>query len=200
MMSSILRGGLSMLLVALLAATSIVTDAAETKAKKRMAPPKVGERAEGFKLKGVDGKPVDLEKLAKRGPVVVAVLRGYPGYQCPACTRQVAQYQDHAEEFAERKASVVLVYPGPAKDLGKRAEEFLKGTELPKPLVLALDPDYKFTNAYGLRWDALNETAFPSTFVMDADRDVVFARVSKEHGKRVDVKDVLKALDEIKAE
>ena len=57
-----------------------------------------------------------------------------------------------------------------------------------------LDPDYTFTNAYGLRWNAENETACPATFVIDTNRKVVFAKVSKTHGDRAEVADVLDAL------
>ena len=57
-----------------------------------------------------------------------------------------------------------------------------------------LDPDYKFTNAYHLRWDAKAETAYPSTFVIDAERKVQFAKVSKSHGDRASADEVLEAL------
>jgi hypothetical protein len=57
-----------------------------------------------------------------------------------------------------------------------------------------MDPDYKFTNAYRLRWDAPRETAYPSTFVIDRERKVRFAKVSKTHGGRATASEVLKAL------
>jgi thioredoxin-dependent peroxiredoxin len=94
----------------------------------------------------------------------------------------------------ELKAHVVLVYPGQAAELKQRAAEFLHGEKLPEPFVLALDPDFKFTLLYGLRWDAPNETAYPSTFVVDGGRKVKFRKVSKTHGDRAEVEDVLAAL------
>lgn len=183
--------------VAWLAAAMIVASAGPTRgqdATREAGPPVIGAVAKDFKLLGINDKPVELGKLAKAGPVVVVVLRGYPGYQCPACVAQTASYLEHAKEFAELKAHVVLVYPGPAAELKQRAEEFLHEEKLPEPLVLALDPDFKFTLLYGLRWEAAHETAYPSTFVVDGQRKVKFRKVSKTHGDRAEVDDVLAAL------
>ena len=89
---------------------------------------------------------------------------------------------------------MVFVYPGPADKLKDRAAEFFKGKDYPAHFTILLDPDYTFTNAYGLRWDAKNETAYPSTFVLDAKRKVTFAKVSTTHGDRARTDDVLGVL------
>jgi len=39
---------------------------------------------------------VSLANLNHQGPVVLIVLRGYPGYQCPYCTRQVHDFPTSA--------------------------------------------------------------------------------------------------------
>ncbi len=163
------------------------------------APPKVGEKVKSFKLLGLDDKPVELQKLLKKGPVALVVLRGYPGYQCPVCTKQAASFMEHADEFDKLDATVVFVYPGPAKQLDQRAKEFLKDITLPKPMVLVLDPDYKFVSAHGLRWSAPGETAYPSTFVLDGRGNVKFRKVSKSHGDRAGAAEVLKALQAAKS-
>ena len=59
------------------------------------------------------------------------------------------------------------------------------------------DPDYVFTNAYGLRWDAPQETAYPATFVIDRGATVRFAQVSIGHDGRALATDVLKALEKL---
>jgi peroxiredoxin Q/BCP len=158
------------------------------------APPAVGETAKDFSLTAVDGEKVELSRLRKEGPVVLIVLRGYPGYQCPVCNVQVGQFLASAEKLKAAKANVVLVYPGPADGLKEHAHEFIRGKTLPKNFYLTLDPDYAFTNNYHLRWEAKNETAYPSTFVIDANGKVVFAKVSQTHGGRASVEEVLKAL------
>ncbi|RPI83149.1 MAG: AhpC/TSA family protein, partial [Planctomycetaceae bacterium] len=44
----------------------------------------------------------------------------------------------------------------------------MKGKSLPDSFHLLIDPDYDFTTLYALRWDAKGETAYPSSFVIDA--------------------------------
>lgn len=157
-------------------------------------PPKVGDTAADFELKSVSGATVKLSKVAEAGPVVLIVLRGYPGYQCPVCNQQVGQFLSHADKFKAAGATVLMVYPGPSQNLGQRADEFLSGKTLPDGFQMLLDPDYKFTNAYHLRWNAPRETAYPSTFVIQKDRRITFAKVSQTHGDRTKPEDVLKAL------
>ena len=61
------------------------------------------------------------------------------------------------------------MYPGLPADLDRRAKEFLAAqSPLPANVTLLIDPDCTFTNLYGLRWDAPRETAYPSTFLIDA--------------------------------
>ena len=62
---------------------------------------------------------------------------------------------------------------------------------------MLLDPGFTFTQAYRLRWDAPNETAYPSTFVVDTHGTITFARTSRSHGDRVPVAGVLKALAQL---
>lgn len=158
--------------------------------------PKVGDEAKDFELAAIGGEKVKLSKLTERGPVVLVVLRGYPGYQCPLCTRQFAEFREKADEFKKAGAQVVFVYPGPADGLKDKAAAFVKGKDYPGHFTILLDPDYAFTIAYGLRWDAKNETAYPSTFVIDAKRKVTFAKVSTTHGDRAKVQDVITAIPE----
>lgn len=157
------------------------------------APPKVGDKTAPVTWTALDGAKVSLDKLTKQGPVVLVVLRGYPGYQCPVCTAQVGGMINAADQMAASKAHVVLVYPGPADGLKAHASEFVSGKQIPKNFRIVLDPDYSFTNQYGLRWDAPNETAYPSTFVIKGGK-VVFAKISKSHGGRSTPDEILTAL------
>jgi thioredoxin-dependent peroxiredoxin len=158
------------------------------------APPKVGDAAIDFTLADPKGQSVKLSTVNKQGPVVLVVLRGHPGYQCPLCTRQVGEIIAQGGKFREAGATVLFVYPGPAKELDKHAKEFLANTELPEGFTLLLDPDYKFTNAWKLRWNAANETAYPSTFVLAKGGAIRFAKVSQSHGDRTGPAEILKAL------
>jgi peroxiredoxin len=160
-------------------------------------PPAVGEKAPPFEVPDLTGKTVRLAPLLKQGPVVLVVLRGYPGYQCPFCTRQVGELMQKSGEFESRKARVVLVYPGPSEGLTKYAGEFVAGKEMPKNFRFAMDPGYRFTQSYRLRWDAPNETAYPSAFVIARDGRIAYAKVSREHGGRAPVTELISALDKL---
>lgn len=169
--------------------TGFTAPAAQTR-----VPPSVGDRAPEFALTSLQGATVRLSEELKRGPVVLVVLRGWPGYQCPFCTRQFSDYIRHAGELERAGVRAVFVYPGPADGLTEHANAFLRAREMPSNFIFVTDPDYKLTNAYGLRWDAAGETAYPSTFVLDRSGTITFARISKSHGDRVPVADVLAAL------
>ena len=157
-----------------------------------LPPPKVGDKVEDFKLASLRGGEVSLKETLKAGPVVLVVLRGFPGYQCPICSRQVGGLIGNQKEFAG--TNVILVYPGPAEGLREKAKEFAGGKTLPENFHMLLDPDYKFTNAYNLRWDARRETSYPSTFVINEDGEITYATVSKTHGGRPKTGDVVAAV------
>jgi peroxiredoxin len=158
------------------------------------APPAVGDQAIGFKLNTLSGETVELTALTKRGPVVLVFLRGFPGYQCPVCGAQVAQFLLGAKKLADAKANVVFVYPGPAAGLQKHAADFVRGKTLPENIYLTLDPDFELVNSYHLRWNAKNETAYPATFVIDPTGKTQFAKISQTHGGRASLDEVLKTL------
>lgn len=165
---------------------------------KAAEPPKTGDNAPDFTLKTLDDQPVRLSALTAKGAVALVVLRGWPGYQCPLCEHQVLDLVKNAAKIRERNIQMVFVYPGPADQLKAHAGEFLQNKDWPKDFLFVTDPDFVFTVSYGLRWDAPNETAYPSTFIIGSDNKVRFARVSKEHGGRVSANDLLKQLDALK--
>ena len=156
--------------------------------------PRMNENAPDFSLTSIDGMRVRLSDELKQGPIVLVVLRGWPGYQCPFCTRQFGDFLSHASELASHGARVIFVYPGPSDGLEEHAQAFTANRQMPPNFRVLVDPDYTFTRAYGLRWEAPEETAYPSTFVLDPAGIVTFVHVSKEHGDRVAAADTIKVL------
>ena len=154
------------------------------------ATPTVGEQAPDFALRSLTGAEVRLSDVAKKGTVVLLALRGFPGYQCPLCNRQVKDFVHRADAFSKTGIQVVMVYPGPPD----RAAEFAADKNLPANFHLLLDADYAFTNLYSLRWNAPNETAYPAAFVLGTDLRVKFAKVSDTHGGRASAAEVLDAV------
>ncbi len=164
----------------------------------RPEPPGIGDKAPEFVLGNIQGKRVKLTELREKSDVVLVVLRGYPGYQCPLCNLQVRDFVKNSSKFSEAGAKLVLVYPGPAEKLEARAAEFAADKVLPANAELLLDPGYEFTNRYGLRWDATGETAYPSTFLIDSAGGIFFARIRKTHGGRTSAAETLDALSKRK--
>lgn len=162
-------------------------------------PPKVGDKAPDFTLKTLDGKSVTLSGLYANNKVILLVLRGWPGYQCPICERQVEDYIASSAKLDAAKARVIMVYPGPADALQAHAKEFLemKGKQWPEDFTFVIDPDFSMVNAYGLRWDAPNETSYPSTFVLDKKGVIHFEEISHTHGDRSKASDVLAELQQV---
>ena len=133
-------------------------------------PPKVGDAAPDFKLKTLEDQEIRLGDLTAKGKVVLVVLRGWPGYQCPICERQVQDFST------------------------------MKGKQWPKEFLYVMDPDYTMINAYHLRWNAASETSYPSTFILDKKGIVRFQKVSHSHGDRTTSAGVLEELKKLPAE
>lgn len=158
------------------------------------APPGVGEKAPDFALADLTGAARKLSGFTGQGPVVLVVLRGFPGYQCPLCNRQVGELVRNADGFAKAGARVVMVYPGPRDIAQSKANEFVSDKNLPQHFTLLVDPDYAMVLRYNLRWDAPKETAYPSTFVLDKSGKITYAKVSDSHGGRATAAEILAAL------
>jgi thioredoxin-dependent peroxiredoxin len=159
--------------------------------------PVVGSPAPNFQLKTAAGEAVELAAMKSKGPVVLLMLRGFPGYQCPYCTAQVGEFMARIKDFQAAGANIIAVYPGPAEGLIEHAQDFVRGKTVPSNFYLVVDPDYSFTNMYGLRWDAPSETAYPATFLVDKTGIVRFAKVSNSHGDRAGADSVLQVLRRI---
>jgi peroxiredoxin len=156
-----------------------------------LAPPAVGDQAADFSLNTLDGKTVHLADLLKTGPVILIELRGWVGYQCPICNRQVGEFISNSKDVLATGARVVMVY-----QLKDRAAEFISGKTLPDSYFFVIDPDMKFVSDWHLRWDKPGETAYPSTFVIDSKGIIRFVKISHSHGDRATSAEVLKALAE----
>jgi peroxiredoxin len=156
-----------------------------------------GDNAIDFTLQSVAEEKIQLSTLNNNNPLVLIVLRGWPEYQCPVCSRQVGQFIDMADKFQKLGANVLMIYPGPSNVLKEKAQEFTEDFTFPDNFHFALDPDYSMVNKYGLRWNAPRETAYPSTFVIDKTGKIVYSKISTTHGGRAAVNEVLEALGKL---
>jgi len=169
-------------------------------AEKINAGPEEGSKIGEITGTTIAGSDFMLSKLVEKGSVVLVMLRGFPGTQCPVCSTQVAGYIAKAEEFEkQRNTPVVFIYPGKVKNLEERAKEFTapleKEVDLPGNFIFLIDQDYKITNYLNLRWDDPNETAYPAAFVIDHDGYIQYSKVSDNHGDRATAGEILEFLD-----
>ena len=153
-----------------------------------------GDKAIEFRAPDLEGKAFEFAPEKSGRWTVLVFLRGYPGYQCPLCSRQVGELIGKAEQLSEARADVLFVYPGVAKDLVAKSKEFLADKQLPPTFKLVIDQDYKVVNAYKIRWEAPRETAYPSTFVIDPTGVIRYSKISESHGGRAPVNEILQTL------
>ena len=188
----------TLIVTAFVLGLAIQTSATKAAEATTAGPLAVGDQVADFTLSvvGSDGE-VKLSDEYKQGPVVLVMLRGYPGYQCPLCSRQVGGLAKAAGDLGKLAHRVILVYPGEASMLDKHAEEFMGKTTLPSPLVMVRDPGMKMVADWQLRWDAPRETAFPSTYVIDRDGKVRWSKVSDSHGGRASTEEILTELKKL---
>src|SRR5947208_16896501 len=65
-----------------------------------------------------DGHTVRLADFRGKSPVVLVVMRGFPGSVCPNCSAQTSRLIRNHAEFVKRGAEVLMVFPGPTEHLG----------------------------------------------------------------------------------
>ena len=155
----------------------------------------VGDRAIDFDLPVVGGEEyLSLRDEYEDGPVVVVVLRGYPGYQCPLCSQQVCSIRNRARALGSVARRVILVYPGEGTLLQRHAEQFMGSRSLPDPLVIVRDQEMKMVTEWGLRWDTPRETAYPAAYIIDRNGRVRWLKVSDNHAGRATVDEIVREL------
>lgn len=171
-------------------------DAKDAEEKKK--PPAVGDKAIDFDLPQVgEDNYVELKKLYGDGPVVVIVLRGYPGYQCMLCSQQVGAMINRAKALKAAAHKVVLIYPGEPTELERHAEQFMSSRSLPEPMILVRDPGLKMVNEWGLRWNAPRETAYPATYIIKSNGRIAWRKISDNHAGRSTAQEIIEQLKKL---
>jgi peroxiredoxin Q/BCP len=89
--------------------------------------PQVGDPAPDFTLPSTSGE-ISLSARLATGPVLLVF---YPGDDTPVCTRQLCNYRDNLDVFAELDIQVVAINPQSESSHGKFAGKH----DLPFPLV-----------------------------------------------------------------
>jgi len=156
----------------------------------------LGQAFPPVRLMGASGDPFTLEELRGGRPVVLVVLRGFPGFVCPHCTAQTAALINALPSFEERGARVAMVYPGEASTVPtflKAMKEFREGKGVPIPILF--DAELELVRALGIR----GEFAKPTTAIVDGNGVLRYLYVGQSFNDRPSVGTLLAALSSVNA-
>ena len=142
------------------------------------------------------GNAVDLTQYRGKKNLVLVITRGVPqspgGIPCPYCVAQANSMAAHTSQFKNRDAEVLVLFPGPAKQINDFIDRAAPAKKsLPFPLLL--DKDLVVCDRLGIRGD----WAKPSTYIVDKKGAVVYAYVGETRTDRPSVKAMLAQLDRV---
>lgn len=170
--------------------------------------PDVGEPMPPFALPAHSGRLVSLEEILAVGPAVITFNRGH---WCPFCKIQLATIASHHDEIAARGAQLVSILPDRQQFVRRMPEEILSRfiilTDVDNAYALSLGlavwlgqrvADLMQGHGYRLAEYQGNDGWFvplPATFVVGGDGRVLARNVDPEFRRRMEIADILAALD-----
>jgi hypothetical protein len=120
----------------------------------------VGEMAPAFKIKGPDGKVIDLARLTARGPVLLRLNCG-----CPACDCEQAYYRAISRAYKDQGLASLWVfridnaflgfYDKTAKEPDGKVAKYAEKRKLDN-LLWAADPEAKAWKLFQVKGLAMN--------------------------------------------
>jgi peroxiredoxin len=108
-----------------------------------------GSPAPEFKIKGADGKMIDLGELTAKGPVLLRLTCG-----CSGCDKELAYFQAINEAYKEAGLTCVAVFKEPDDKMVKYAKE--KNIKM----LYAVDPK-------GDSWTVFQTKSMPVNFLIE---------------------------------
>ncbi len=141
-----------------------------------------------------NGQSVKLADFIGNQHVLLVFTRGFSGQICPYCTTQTSRLIANYEKFVERNTEVLLVYPGKTGQIDDFRQASLKDSSeanFPFPILL----DENLTAVKQLDIEA--RVAFPSSFIIDKEGQVVLSYVGRDPSDRPSIKALLTQLDSL---
>ncbi|MGH7143574.1 MAG: peroxiredoxin family protein [Planctomycetota bacterium] len=156
----------------------------------------IGSKLPQTRFLSVNGGVLDLNDYTKqKKAVVLIILRGFAGSICLYCSSQTLALSRAADEFAQRNAQIVLVYPGKADTVPMFLDAVNKldpNTKIPFPI--GMDVELSAVHLFRIR----GELAKPTSIVIDATGIVRYAYVGQDPSDRPTVKQLLAEVDKLK--
>ena len=148
------------------------------------------------------GEQMAVNEYGQGGDIVLVVTRGNTQPICPFCLTQTANYIRNYQEFKDRNAEVVLVYPVREKKntekldgLLESARKKLEQPEKEVPFPVVFDVELTAVDRLGIRKDLSK----PATYILDSNGVVRYTYVGAHWGDRPSTELILKELDSLRA-
>ena len=122
-------------------------------------------------VKSIDGKAVDVAKLAKKNKLVVVTLKAT---WCEVCQHQLYRIKKKLKESEACGLSYLVLAPGPKKEL----QAIQKTVGFPFPFVE--DEGLRIAESLGLRMSEAE--IFPALFILNADLSVGWMQAGRGEG------------------
>ena len=150
-----MRNFVSAVLLLVIVAYSCAADAGEKKRQKKVqGKPSaktvdIGKQAPAFKIKGSDGKVIDLAQLTKKGPVLVRLTCG-----CSGCDKELAYFQALHDAYKGKGLTSLAIFREP----DTKVEKYVKSKKL--NMLYAID-------SKGNSWKTFQTKTMPTNFLIE---------------------------------
>ena len=150
-----MRNFVNAMLLAVSVASPCAADGGEKKGQKKVAgkPPAktvdIGKQAPAFKIKGSDGKVIDLAQLTKDGPVLVRLTCG-----CSGCDKELAYFQALQDAYIGKGLTSWAMFREP----DAKVEKYVKSKKL--NMLYAVD-------SKGESWKTFQTKTMPTNFLIE---------------------------------
>jgi peroxiredoxin len=132
-----------------------------------------------------DGTPFDIATLWDRRRVVLVF---YMGHWCPACQKQLSEYNARAKDFDAQDATIVAVSTDTPDDASALRDKLGLSFEL------YVDPQLQMITKWGVQ-DSETNIARPSTFVIETGGNVSYRRVGDKNSDRPSADELISFLN-----
>ena len=169
---------------------------------------KKSDSVKGFSLPNAVGENISLDEILKENDF--AVINFYRGVWCPYCNLELKALQDKFEEFKSLGAQLIAISPQTpdasmtTKEKNELEFEVLsdKGNKIAKEfgLVFSLADELKpIYISFGIDIPTNNnedsyELPMPATYIIDKNKEIVFAYIDEDYTKRCEPQDVVDAI------
>ncbi|MBY0521788.1 MAG: redoxin domain-containing protein [Gemmataceae bacterium] len=115
----------------------------------------IGEKAPEFKIKGPDGKIIDLAELTAKGPVLVRLTCG-----CSGCDKELSYFQEVSAAYKDLGLISLYIFKEPDDKVAKYVKD--------KKLNLLYAVDSK-----GDSWNVFQTKTMPTNFLIEKGGKIV---------------------------